>query len=138
MKKLIPILLPKIKYLFFLLAAFLAPVTNALIAIGVLICIDFILALISTKKTGEKITSRKMSQSIIKLLVYYLLIISAFITETYLMPFAPVVKLTLGFLGMVEFLSIGESFTKITGLPFIKFIKDKLMNSLKKYSDGKQ
>ncbi len=109
-----------------------------MLAVGVLISIDLIFGLIAAKKNKEKITSKKLSQTIIKMFVYQLLIISSYITQTYLMPFFPLLKITIAFIGMTEFLSLSESFQKITGLEFIKFIKDKMMSSFKKYSDGQE
>jgi len=132
------ILISKLYYFFGLIMVLLTPIEGALIAIGVLIGIDFTFGLIAAAKSKVKITSKKMSQSIIKMFVYQLLIIASFITMTYLIPWFPLVKITIAFIGMTEFLSIGESFQRITGLEFVKYIKDYLMRHIKKYSDDQK
>lgn len=100
-------------------------------AVGALVVIDFIFGIIAAKKQGEKIESKKMSRTLVKMLIYQLLIITAHICEKYLVDFIPFVQITLGFLAVVEFYSIGESFSKITGMNFISYIKNIVMGKLK-------
>lgn len=117
------------KYLIYLgafLTTFLSPIKEVMLIVGVLILIDLIMGIISSIKEKVKITSRKLSKTIIKLLIYELLIITGFITETYLLKSMPLLSITLGFIGVIEFISIGENFTKITGQPFIKFLKEQI------------
>lgn len=117
--------------LFIFLAAFIAPIKNSMIAVSALIAIDFIFGLIAAYKTGQKIESKKMSRTAVKLFVYQVLLISAHLCEKYLLEFIPFVQITLGFFALVEFVSIGESFSKITGQNFIAYAKNIIMSKFK-------
>lgn len=119
-----------------LVIAFLAPIWTAMIATIVLIGIDTVFGILAAKKQKIKISSRKFSMVLIKLLVYNLLIIASFITESYLFAGLPIVKLTLMFIGLTEFLSIGESFSIITGKSFIKYIKEFITSKIKRPIDN--
>ena len=121
-----------IKKLIILLIAFFTPIVTAMIACGLLITIDTIFGVINAKKNNISITSRKFSMILTKLLVYNLLIISAHLVELYLFASIPMVKITIAFLGITEFYSIGEKFNLITGKNFIKYLKDTLNNITKR------
>jgi len=112
--------------------AILTPIQEAMVGIGVLITIDLIFALIAAYKNGIKIESKKLKFSAVKMLVYNLLVISAFVAQTFLSDYIPFIKITLAFIALVEFTSIGEKFQLITGLSFIKFIKNYLNEKLNK------
>jgi phage-related holin len=115
--------------LLFTLGAFFMPIYPAMIAVGLLITIDTITGLLAARKKGIKIESRKMGRVLVKMLLYNLLIISAHICEVYLINI-PFVKITLAFLAITEFLSIGENFNIITGKDFVIYIKSWLMDKL--------
>ena len=117
---------PIIQNLLVFLAIFFTPIMPFMIAIGVLIIIDTICGVLGAKKQGDDITSKKLGRVITKALVYQLLIISSHIVEVYLFPVLPLIKITLGFLAMTEFLSISENFQKVTGKNFIKYIREYL------------
>jgi phage-related holin len=115
--------------------AYLAPIGADLLGIGVLISIDLILGLVAARKLKVKISSKKLSQTIVKSLTYMLLIIAAFVINKTLVEWLPMVQVTLAFLAITEFTSIAENFQKITGLPFVKYIKEQLGRYMKKHSD---
>jgi phage-related holin len=112
-----------------LLSAFFLPIYPAMIAVGILITIDTLTGILASNKKGEKIQSRRLGRVLVKMLLYNLLIISAHLCEVYLVDI-PFVKITLAFLAITEFLSIGENFTVITGKDFIQYIKSWLMEKL--------
>lgn len=112
-----------IKKLIILLIAFFTPIVPAMISCGLLITIDTITGIIGAKKAGEHISSKAFGRVITKMLVYQLLIISSHIVEQYLFNIVPFVKITIAWLGVNEFYSIGENFTKATGKNFLKYIK---------------
>jgi len=120
-----------INYFIGLGLVFMAPVSVAMIAVGFLIGIDLIFGIVKARKLKEKFSSTRLSESAIKMLVYQLLIITGHIIETTLITYIPVTQMILSFLGMIELLSIGESFTKITGLPFLAYIKKFIKNQFK-------
>ena len=101
----------------------LAPLQESIIAIGFLISVDLIMGLIASYKNDIKLTSSRLKNTAVKMLVYNLLLISSFVCETYLIPFVPMTKIALAFLGTIEITSLGESFQKITGISFIKYVK---------------
>lgn len=103
--------------------AFFVPIYPAMIAIGLLILLDTLTALIAASKTGETITSKKLGAVITKNLVYQMLIISAHLCEAYLFPVVPFVKISLAFLAMTEFTSISENFEKATGKNLLGYVK---------------
>ena len=108
------------------LIAFFTPIIPALIVAGILITIDTITGIAAAKKNKEKIKSRTLSRVLGKMLAYYLLIIAAHLTEIYLFPELPFLRITLAYIGVVEFFSISENFSKITGKNFIKYVKDQV------------
>ncbi len=129
------ILINKMTIMILFVLTYFAPISSALAAMGVIIGIDFILGLIAANKMGIKITSNKMSQTIVKSLIYMLLIIAAFVINTTLVMWLPLVQITLSFLAITEFLSIAENFQKITGLSFVKYLKTTIQGYMKKHSD---
>ena len=130
------ILIKKWYYYMGLIGVYLSPIQPVLIGVGVLITIDLVFGIMAARKEGQKISSRKLSQTLIKLFVYHLLIISGHIIEKTLIPFLPMVQIILMFLGITEMISLGENFSRITGMNFIGFIKKILNNKLKEFSDG--
>tara|TARA_R100000951_G_scaffold46300_1_gene39329 strand:+ start:304 stop:690 length:387 start_codon:yes stop_codon:yes gene_type:complete len=101
----------------------LSPLQESMLAIGFLISVDLILGLTASRVNKVKITSLRLKNTCVKMLVYNLLLISSFVCEKFLMPFIPITKISLAFLGTIEITSLGESFQKITGISFIKYVK---------------
>jgi len=110
--------------------SFLSPIQEQIIAVGFLITVDLIMGLIASLSSGEKFTSARLKNTAVKMLVYNLLLISGFVSEIYLIPFLPMTKISLAFLGAIEIASLGESFQKITGKSFIKYIKSYINENL--------
>ena len=121
----------KIIYFIGFLLVYFAPIQEAMLTVGALIIIDFIFGIIAAYKTNERISSKRMGQTIIKMLVYQLLIVSSYLVGKTLVTILPMTEITLSFIGMVELFSIGESFNRITGLPFLKYIKGVFINQMK-------
>ena len=101
----------------------LAPLQESIIAIGFLIAVDLLMGLIASYRNNIALTSSRLKNTAVKMLVYNLLLISSFVCESFLIPFIPMTKIALAFLGTVEITSLGESFQKITGISFIKYVK---------------
>lgn len=115
-------------YMLAFMASFFTPIYPAMIAVGSLIILDTLFGIAASKKRNEKLSSRKFSRLLTKLLAYNFLIISAHIVTLYLVASLPLVKITLGFLAVNEFLSISESFSVLTNMNFVAFIKSYLNN----------
>lgn len=122
-------ILANLKYFLTLIIVYLAPVHSSMIVVGILIVIDTILGVSACKINKQKIESRKFARVLIKMLAYQLLIITAHLCETSLIDI-PFTKITLTFIAISEFLSISESFSKITGQNFIGYIKSFLQKKL--------
>jgi hypothetical protein len=106
-----------LSYLFVSLLAVFAPVIPLLLTIGCLITIDFIIGIYRAFKMKEVITSRKMGNTISKMLLYQLTILSLFVFETYILQgLLPVTKIGAGMISVTELKSIDESVEKMTGI----------------------
>lgn len=101
------------------LAAFIAPIATIMWALGFLVFTDMVLAMWTAYKTGVTITSRKMSATISKGILYMLAIIVAHVVELYLFPI-PCVSAVAGLIAMIEVKSMGESFAKLLGYDIFK------------------
>ena len=105
--------------------AFVAPINGIILAVGCSIFFDTILGLWRSLKIGEKITSRKMSRMISKMLLYQFTLLLFFIIEKYILQdfigyfiniplfLSKLVSMTLIF---IELTSINENFFAITGM----------------------
>ena len=104
------------------------PVVPMLLTIGVLIVIDFLVGIYRAFKMKEQITSRKMGNTISKMFLYQLTIISLFLFETYILgSIMPVTKIGAVLISITELKSIDESVEKMIGVgvwkKLVKIIK---------------
>lgn len=103
-------------YLLISLVAVLTPVKPMLLTVGFLVVSDFIFGLYKSYKKGLNITSRKMSNTITKLLLYTITILAVFFLETYIITdVLPFTKLVAGLISLVEIKSIDEHFNSLFG-----------------------
>ena len=112
------------QYLLYLSVAIISiftPVIPMLLTIGALIVVDFLVGLYRAFKMKEQITSRKMGNTISKMFLYQLTIISLFLFETYiLVGILPVTKIGAALISITELKSIDESVEKMTGVGVFK------------------
>lgn len=94
------------------------PLFPVCITIGILIAIDFLIAVYKSYKLNQPITSRKMSNTISKAVLYQVAIISSFLAETYILTGIPLTKIISGFIALTELKSISESITELTGVNY--------------------
>ena len=112
------------KFILISLLAVFAPIQAVMITVGALIFGDLILGMWAAKKRGEQITSAAMRRTVTKMFVYQLAIMTGFLLEFYIMgEILPIAKLVAGVIGMVEFKSLLENATAITGTDFKDLIK---------------
>lgn len=98
------------------LIAIFSPVVPLMLTIGFLIGLDFIVGLYRAWKLKEQITSRKMGNTISKMLLYQATILSLYVFEVYILGSTlPVSKIGAGLISVVEIKSIDESVEKMTG-----------------------
>lgn len=102
-----------------------------LITMTFLLVVDMITGIIASSKRGEKITSKKLSNTITKIFLYNVVIISSFLIQSYVITdFHYLVEIVAGILCIIEFYSLVENMSDITGLNIFNVIK----NLLKKNS----
>ena len=75
----------KIRVLISVVISFITPIKPLLIVIGLVICIDTISGIYKVFKTKEKFSSRKLSRTISKMVLYLGSIILIFILDKYLL-----------------------------------------------------
>lgn len=102
-------------WLFASLAVFL-PIKELMLTIGFLVAADLVVGVWKAIKTGQRIRSRRMSDTITKLLLYQLAIMSGFLIETFIISeLIPITKLISTVIAIIEFKSIIESIEAVTG-----------------------
>jgi hypothetical protein len=99
-----------------ILAVF-APVVPLLVTVGFLIILDFIVGVYRAWKMNEIINSRKMGNTISKMLLYQITILSLWVFEIYILGgILPVTKIGAGMIAVTELKSIDESVERLTGI----------------------
>ena len=106
------------------LFAVISPVMPLLLTTGFLIMADFCFGIFRAYKTGEVITSRKMGNSISKIFLYNLAILSMYLLNHYIINTElPLEKIVAGLIAITEIRSIDESFNKMFGFSFWDKVK---------------
>ena len=110
---------------FAILAAFLAPIKALMIIVGVCILSDTFTGIWKAKKKGDKITSRKLSAVISKMVLYQGAIVLIYCIEKFIIAdfigyFVDIplflTKLVAAILCFIELMSINENYTAISGV----------------------
>ena len=121
------------------LLTFISPIAGVLIAVGAFIFLDTIIGVWKAKKIKQKVTSRRLSSVVNKMLVYQLTVITFFIlghfivndiVKTFIDVDYAMTKLIAVILISIEFFSIDESFKTATGEGLLDRFKH-LMNTYK-------
>lgn len=113
-------------WLLALLAVF-APIKAVLITSLVLVSADFITGIWAAWRRGEKITSARMKESVIKACIYEVAVVFAFLAEHFLIgDLIPATKLIAALIGLVELRSILENLDSVNGAPVFATIINKL------------
>lgn len=109
-----------------LLAVF-APIHAVLAASLALVVADFLTGVFAAWKRGEPITSSGFKQSVVKVMVYEIAILFAYLAEHFLIgDLVPATKLIAGLIGLVELKSILENLDSIHGSPIFQALITKL------------
>lgn len=126
-------MLDTIKKLGFSILTILAPIQAAIITVFVLVLIDFITGIMASRKQGLPITSARLRDSVVKMLVYQSTIILAFVIETYLVKGIPLTNIASSYVGLVELISLNENIEIASG----KKLLAGLISQFKKKEDSK-
>jgi FtsH-binding integral membrane protein len=114
------------------LLAIFAPIKAAVLSVIVLVFADLILGVSAAVKQNEPITSSGLKTTVIKLAIYEVAILLAFLAQTYLTgSILPVCNLATAVVGLTELKSILENLDIIAGGSFFQSLIDKVNNSNK-------
>lgn len=106
------------------------PVVPAILWLGAFIFVDFFTGIWKAKKLKEPIQSKKMANSITKIVMYFLAIICAKVMDTALLhsellPFT-ITQAVVGFVSVIEFKSIMENISIILEMPLWSYLRNKI------------
>ncbi len=115
----------RLKTLFAAIVVALAPVYAAVSATLGLIVVDLVTGMMASYKRGEPIVSSKIKITVVKLLVYEISIILAWVVGEYLVgPSIPVLSVVSSVIGITEFKSILENINTLSGGGMLSAILD--------------
>ena len=104
------------KIWFFACLAVFLPIKELMLTIGFLVGADMIVGIWKALKLKQRIRSRRMSDTITKLLLYQIAIMSGFLIESFIISeLIPITKLVATVIAVIEFKSIIESIESVTG-----------------------
>lgn len=104
-----------------------APIKAVLLTTFALVFVDLIAGIWAAVQRGEKITSSGLKRTLIKLFVYEVAVMAAFLCETYLTgAIVPLSKIVSGFVGLTELKSLIESLNELSGGSVLKGLVEKL------------
>ena len=121
-----------IKGLLLSMLVIISPIKEAAFGILFLIMADLVMGVIASKKIKDPFSYNKLLSTLIKMVVYNLLLLVCFVAETFLMEYVPWIKIGLAFLCSLEITSIGKKFETIYGISFIKFVREWINNQINK------
>lgn len=95
----------------------LAPTQTMALTALLLVLVDLLTGLVAARKQGNVITSNGLKRTVLKLVVYELLICLAYLTDTYLTKGVTltILPLVTGVIGIGEIKSVTENLSIITG-----------------------
>lgn len=110
--------------------AVFAPIKGAVIAVMILTIVDLISGVIAAKKRGEEITSSGFGRTVVKIAVYQVATLCAFLAQKYLvLDVMPVCTLVTSLIGLTELKSVLENLDSISGGSFFSTIVGKLSSN---------
>lgn len=117
------------------LTVYFTPTFSLLIGVGILVTVDFFVAIWKAKRLGIKRTSKRMRDTVGKSTAYFIAILVAHLFEVTFLPIAPIMQIIAFFIASAELKSIYESLSLITGLDFWTVIKERLSGNHKNSPD---
>lgn len=120
----------KLLKLFAYLSIVFTPIVPALIWLGFFIFCDLVTGIWKAKKLGERIHSKKLGNTVTKVVMYFLVVICSHVLDTELLkvPFLPftITQAAIGFVSVTEFKSIMENISSILGMDVLKYLRSKV------------
>lgn len=110
--------------------AVFAPIKAVMGATGALIFVDLATGLWAAKKSGQPITSKGISRTIAKIVLYECALAVSYIVHQYMTgDLLPADKLVAGLIGLVELKSILENMNIINGSPVFAAIVNRAISA---------
>ena len=104
------------KNLLLVTVAFLTPIQAVLITVGALVWMDFLTGIAASIKNKIPITSYGFKRTVVKVCVYEMAIVLAYVVQLYLTgPAVPVLHLASSLIGLTELKSVYENLNIISG-----------------------
>lgn len=120
-------LLKVIEIIIMAIVAFLAPIQGSLYAVLGLVLVDLITGILVSRKNGMPINSKGIRATVLKLLVYELTLVLAYVVEVYLTGgFIPVLRICSTIVGMAELKSCYENLDLLTNVGLLRSIVNAL------------
>lgn len=107
-------------------AVLIAPVLSIMATIVGLLLADFITAIWATVKINgwRSVSAKRMFDSIPKLILYNLALLTTFFVQHYIIDGIPMIKVIGGFIALIELRSIYENIRLVTNVDLWNSIKD--------------
>ncbi len=118
----------KISYVIFWLLAILSPVYAVMGTIVFLIIVDFVTGVFVTYKKKKQLRTVHIVHATSKVVIYNLVVLSAFLLEQFIIDEVPFLKIISGFIAVFEIKSIMQNFDVIYGVNLYKVILKALNN----------
>lgn len=116
------------------LVSIIAPIHATMLALGFLVVVDLVLGIWVARKSGVPITSAGLRRTLVKLVLFQVGLVTAFIVETYLAKGVfPIVQTFSAMVSISELVSVFENINKISGVNVL----GKLIESLRSKNDSK-
>lgn len=116
-----------LKSLLIALLAIFAPAKPMVMASFAFVAIDLVTGVLAARKRKEAITSSGFKRTLVKLAVYEVALLLAFLADQYLLiDVLPAAKIVSSFIGITELKSCLENVNQISGGDFLKAIIDRI------------
>jgi hypothetical protein len=103
--------------------AFLAPAKSILLTVAALTMVDLCLGILASRRRGVKLNSKGLKHSVIKVAVYEVAVLLAYVVQTQLTgPELPLLNMLTTLIGLTELKSCLENLDIVYGEPFFKHI----------------
>lgn len=104
--------------------AFFNPAAGLLLTVGALVFADAITGMIAAKKRGENVNSAGMRRTVSKMFIFQTVVLTGWMLEQHVLEsLLPVARIAAAAICIVEFKSLLENVTEITGVSFASILK---------------
>lgn len=109
---------------------YITPIHSFLITIYILLFFDLITGIAKAMKTNDRITSKRMRDSVVKFIFYSIAVFISFQVDKTLLSDSSLIltKLVGGYIMLIEFQSNIENISSLTGVDIWMAVKEKVIN----------